>query len=71
MRDFAALAVLFGGSGLIYLWLGPPGLAGAFIMISVVFVTLGLSTGYWFGRDPQADMMLRELMRRLREFRRQ
>lgn len=67
MRQALALAVLFGGCALIYLWLGIPGLAGAFCGISITVCTLGAASGYWVGFDSEADQMVTDLMKWLKQ----
>lgn len=67
IRQAAAIALLFGGCGLIYLWLGIPGLAGAFFGIGIAICTVGLASGYWIGFDSEADRMVTDLMKWLRQ----
>lgn len=67
IRQALAIAVLFGGFGLIYLWLGIPGLAGAGFGMTILFCTLGIASGYWIGMTPDADVLVTELMKWLKD----
>lgn len=67
VRQTLALAALFGGHGFIYLWLGQTGLLGAFFGMTVAFCTLGLASGYWMGIDTEADQLVTELMKWLKQ----
>ena len=67
MRQALALVALFGLAVFSYVWLGKYGAAGFGLGITATVLTLGLASGYWVGFDPQADTLVTELMRRLRE----
>ena len=67
VRQTLALAALFGGHGLIYLWLGQTGLLGAFFGVTISLCTLGLASGYWVGLDTEADQLVTELMKWLKQ----
>ena len=69
MRQALALAALFGLAVFSYVWLGKFGAAGFGLGITAAVVTLGLASGYWIGFDPKADVMVTELMNRLRQWR--
>ena len=71
MRQALALAALFGCGIGVYLWLGVIGVAAFGAGIGTTILTLGIASGYWIGRDPQADIYVTELMAWLREQRRQ
>lgn len=71
LRQLLAALTLIVGFAFIWLWLGVPGAAGAAFMLSVVWAALGIATGYWIGTDPIAEQMVTELMRRIRERRRE
>lgn len=66
MRQALALAALFGFGCFAFLWLGIPGAARYGLGIIGVIVSLGAASGYWIG-DPVADNMVTELMRWLKE----
>lgn len=67
IRQLLALAALFGGMGFIYLWLGVPGLAGAFFGVTITIFTIGIASGYWIGFDGEADRMVTDLMKWLKQ----
>lgn len=66
MRQALAVAALVGFGGFIYLWLGLPGFVGFGFGIGACLVVLGIASGYWIG-DPEADKLVTELMKWLRE----
>lgn len=63
-RDAIASVALFAGLGLIYLLFGVQGLGHAFLGMTVFYVALGISTGYWVGSG--ADLHVVKLMEYLR-----
>lgn len=67
LRQTLALTVLFGGCGLLYLWLGVPGAAGFCAGISAAWLTIGIASGYWIGTHGPTDQMVTGLMRRIKE----
>ena len=70
IRQALAIALLFGGIAFIYLWLGVPGAAGAASMITILVCVIGIASGYWIGFDGEADTLVTELMKWLKERRR-
>jgi hypothetical protein len=66
-RQALAIAVLLGGCTLIYLWLGIPGAVGVGFGISITVCTLGIASGYWVGFDSEADQMVTDLMKWLKQ----
>ena len=67
IRQTIALIILFGGIGCLYLWLGVVGTVGAFFGMTILFSVLGVASGYWVGLDSEADMMVTDLMKWLKQ----
>ena len=67
IRQALAIAVLFGGWGFAYLWLGLHGVAGAMLGNAITLCALGIASGYWVGMTPDADKLVTELMKWLKQ----
>lgn len=63
-RDAIASVALIGGLALFYFMFGIQGLGHAFLGMTLFYVALGISTGYWVGRGADAHVV--ELMKYLR-----
>jgi len=67
VRQLLATAFAVAAFAFMYLWLGIPGLAGAFFGVTITICTIGIASGYWIGFDSEADRMVTDLMRWLRQ----
>lgn len=70
-RQPLAIVTFFGAGLLMWFWLGPPGLFGFGFGISVMWLVIGITSGYWIGTHGPSEQMVAELMRRIRERRAQ
>ena len=67
LRQFLAIAFAIAAFAFRYLWLGMNGLAGAFFGVSITICTIGIASGYWIGFDGEADRMVTDLMKWLKQ----
>lgn len=67
VRQVLAIAFAIAAFTFVYLWLGIPGLAGAFFGLTVTLCILGIASGYWVGFDYEADRMVIDLMKWLKQ----
>lgn len=67
VRQVLAIALAIAAFAFIYLWLGIPGLAGAFFGVTITICTIGIASGYWIGFDSEADRMVTDLMKWLKQ----
>jgi len=67
VRQLLAIVFAVAAFAFMYLWLGTPGLAGAFFGVTITICTLGIASGYWVGFDSEADHMVTDLMKWLRQ----
>jgi hypothetical protein len=67
VRQLLAIVFAVAAFAFMYLWLGAPGLAGAFFGVTITICTLGIASGYWVGFDSEADRMVTDLMKWLRQ----